>query len=208
MTAPVRVLKREHISARSPADIQIAELRRSIDEEVASTVAARVAVTESALRAGQQAAHTAALQRAAHSLEAAADLLPKQLADAMDRIADELVDVAAVLVEWLCSEQGAAASSWTGTLSDRIVAALAQLTDQETACLRLSPVDATALADAANPALTNLDIRSDPSLAPGDALITTASGDVDLTLRTALRRAVDVITGRAAAALTDHRDLT
>lgn len=202
-----RVLKRDRLRVRAEQDDQLLRLRHDIDEEIAATVDARVAAAEVALQAGQQAAHTAALQAAARSVDAAVAALPQQVTAAVDRLADEVVETAAVLAAWLCGPTGAAADAWTGGLAERIVDALGQLTAHESATVRLNPNDAAVLAETGHPVLGNVELRPDASLLPGEAMVSTGSGDVDLTLRTALRRAVEIVTGRAAAALTDHRDL-
>lgn len=212
MTTPAlvpstRVLKRDHLTLRAQYDDQIAQLRRDIDAEIASTVDARVAAAEVALRRSQQALHADALGRVARSIDAAVNALPHQLSVALDRIADDVVETAAVLAEWLCGAGGAASSAWTEGLVDRIGTALGQLTAHETATVRVNPADAVALAESSHPVIGGLDVRPDPSLAAGEAVVSTGSGDVDLTLGTALRRAIDIVTGRAAA-LTDHRDVT
>lgn len=206
VATPTRVLKRARLTMREEHNDQLAELRRAMDAEIACAVDERVAAIDATYRADQEAALIAAVEGAARSIDAATAALPIQLAHTVDRLADELVETAGALAEWLCAAGGAASASWTAGLSDRIVEALGQLTAHEAATVRINPADATALTETRHPMLSTVDLRPDPSLQPGEALIETASGDVDLTLRTALRRAVEIVTGRAAAALTDHRD--
>ena len=207
MTGATRVLKRDDLTVRVRFEDQLAELRRDIDAEIAAGVAVRVEAAAAAMRSSQQAEHTAALQAATQAIESAATALPERLAQAVEHLADELVEAAAALVEWLCTSDRSASAAWTEGLAARIVEALSQLTDHEAATIRICPDDAQALASAAEPAIAGAEIRADATMPAGCAVITTPSGDVDLTLRTALRRAVETVTGRAAAALTDHRDL-
>ncbi|HWC36535.1 MAG TPA: FliH/SctL family protein [Mycobacteriales bacterium] len=201
-----RVLKRDRLTLRAQQDDRLVQLRQDMDAEVRRLVSEQVAAVEAAYRDSHETAHVGALERAAHSLDAATAALPAHLSQVVDTLADDLIETAAALAEWLCGTDGAASAHWTAGLSDRIADALSQLTAHETAAIRINPDDAAALADARHPALGNVDLHPDPTLQPGEALIETSSGDVDLTLRMALRRAVEIVTGRAAAALTDHRD--
>ena len=207
MTGATRVLKRDDLTVRVRLEDELGKLRHDIDAEIAAGVATRVAAAEAAMRSSQDAEHTAALQAATRAIETAAAAFPERLSQAVGNLADEVVEVAAALVEWLCTSDRPAAQAWTDGLSRRIVDALGQLTEHETATIRVSPMDARTLAEATEPAIAGAELRADTSMTPGCAVITTPSGDVDLTLRTALHRAVETVTGRAAAALTDHRDL-
>lgn len=203
---PTRVLKRDRLTHKSQHDDRLAQLRSEIDAEIARAVEEQVAAIEARYRASHEATHTMALERAASSLDAATEAFPGQLSRAIDSLADDLIETAAALAEWLCAADGAASAAWTAGLTDRISDALGQLTAHETATIRVNDDDATALAGATHYKLGSVTLKPDPTLQPGEALIETASGEVDLTLRTALRRAVEIVTGRAAAALTDHRD--
>lgn len=199
MTAPLRLVKAATVSASGAGTaVDEAEAARRRTEELAAekerqdALAAAYAAGFDAGREAAGADGAAAALRGAAALERLEQRVAAHTATQEGRTLTALVDCAFEIASWAL--RGTADPEVRGLLT-RLEEAAAALLPSPTTRVRVAPADLAAVTSWATHRV-GTEVVADTGLAPGDALLETDGGSVDVTLAAALRV--------AAAALDAH----
>lgn len=181
-----RIAERAHQAARAQGYAQGWAEGRRVALVAATAETERLREEAAADRDRQAVEHRAALA----ALEAATVQLAARLAQALDDLAGEAVEVALSLTEAILGREVASAADPGG---DALRRALAHADPQVTTTVRLHPAD-RALVDPAVTQGHRVVLVDDPGLARGDAVAETDRMLVDATVAAALDRVREVLT--------------